>query len=152
MRAGMENVRDISFPALLRAARDTYVSAVKIALSAASFNDIPRNGAYVIGAISRTNAPLSDIIAALRLSKQAAGQLVDTLVQRGYLDRATDPQDRRRLTLALTERGREAAAVSRAAVEKLDTDVLKRVGREHVAHTRTTLLTIAMIARERMLP
>ena len=41
---------------------------------------------------------------------QAAGQLVDTLVMRGYLERQTDPDDRRRLVVRLTERGAEAAA------------------------------------------
>ena len=99
---------DIVFPALLRRARSTYGGAIRDALAEAGFDDIPKNGIYVIGAISRMGAPMATIIRQLGVSKQAAGQLVDALVLRGYLERAVDDEDRRRLTVALTERGRAA--------------------------------------------
>ena len=107
---------DAAFPALLRAARRAYGSAVRGALADAGCDDVPRNGSYVLAAIARTGAPLSQIIQGLGVSKQAAGQLVDTLVIRGYLDRAADPADRRRLTLTLTERGLARPAAIRSAV------------------------------------
>ncbi len=129
----------LSFPALLRAARRTYGSEVTEALAEEGCDDMPRNGSYVIGAIARTGASLSQIISGLGVSKQAAGQLVDTLVNRGYLARAADPEDRRRLTITLTGRGLAAAEVIRDAVDRVDADVLRRVGPEHVAHTRATL-------------
>jgi DNA-binding MarR family transcriptional regulator len=65
--------------------------------------------------------------------------LVDTLVMRGYLDRAVDPDDRRRLTVTLTERGAAAAAVSRQAIERLEADLEQRVGATYLKHTRRTL-------------
>jgi DNA-binding MarR family transcriptional regulator len=133
---------DVSLPALLRAARRAYGSAVIHALAEAGCDDMPRNGSYVIGAIARTGAPLSQIISALGVSKQAAGQLVDTLVTRGYLTRAADPDDRRRLTISLTGRGLAAAEVIRNAVGRVDADVLRRVGPEYVAHTRATLAAL----------
>jgi DNA-binding MarR family transcriptional regulator len=133
---------DVSFPALLRAARRAYGSAVIQALAEAGCDDMPRNGSYLIGAIARTGAPLSQIISALGVSKQAAGQLVDTLVTRGYLTRAADPDDRRRLTISLTGRGLAAAEVIRTAVDRVDADVLRRVGPEYVAHTRATLAAL----------
>lgn len=130
---------ELAFPALLRGARAAYASAVRSALAAAGCDDLPRNGSYVIGAIVRTGAPLGQIIKGLGVSKQAAGQLVDTLVMRGYLDRSVDPDDRRRLTITLTERGLAAAAVVRSAVDRVDAALLDRVGPEYVAHTRATL-------------
>ena len=96
----------------------------------------------MVGAIDRTGAPLSQIITELGVSKQAAGQLVDTLVARGYLDRAPDPDDRRRLTITLTERGHAAAEV-RSAVGRVDADLLRAVGADYVAHTRVTLGALA---------
>jgi DNA-binding MarR family transcriptional regulator len=105
-------------PALLRSARRVYGTAIREALAAAGCGDVPRNGLFVIGAIARTGAPLSEVIDQLGVSKQAAGQLVDTLVMRGYLERTVDPDDRRRLRVALTERGASAASVIRAAVEQ----------------------------------
>ena len=130
---------EIAFPALLRAARTTYGSAIRAALDEVECGDVPRNGIFVLGAIVRTGSPLADIIRQLGVSKQAAGQLVDTLVLRGYLDRSPDPDDRRRMTVALTERGLVAAKASRAAVDRIDAELTARVGAEHVAHTRATL-------------
>ncbi len=138
---------DVVFPALLRAARTAYGGAIREALSEADFDDIPKNGIFVIGAISRTGAPLAQIIDSLGVSKQSAGQLVDTLALRGYIKREVDSEDRRRLTVTLTPRGREAAASARAAVERIDALLLKKVGREHVAHTRATLHALIGLTR-----
>lgn len=133
---------DVAFPVLLRAARTAYGSAIRQALADVGCDDMPRNGSFVIGAIARTGAPLSEIIKGLGVSKQAAGQLVDALVTRGYLDRSPDPDDRRRLTITLTERGHAAAAVIRSVIQRVDTELAGRVGAEYVAHTRATLAAL----------
>ncbi|MGD0380671.1 MAG: MarR family transcriptional regulator [Acidimicrobiales bacterium] len=133
---------EVAFPALLRGARRTYGAAIREALSDVGCDDVPSNGAYVIGAIARTGAPLGEVIKDLGVSKQAGGQLVDTLVTRGYIDRAVDRGDRRRLTISLTERGLAAAAVIRAAVERVDAELVARVGPEYVAHARATLASL----------
>ena len=138
---------DVSMPALLRAARTTYGSAIRSALEEVGCSDVPRNGVFVIGAIARTGSPLGEIIAALGVSKQAAGQLVDTLVLRGYLDRAPDPDDRRRMTVSLTERGRLAAQASRLAIDDVDAEVTERVGADTVAATRAGLRAMIGIGR-----
>src|ERR1700679_2846913 len=113
---------EIALPALLRHARTTYGKAMRKALEDAGYDDIPGNGLYVIGglALNLPEIPLGQLIQELRISKQGAGQLVDTLVTRGYLDRAVDKDDRRKLTVTLTERGKAAADVQRAAREKVD--------------------------------
>ena len=133
---------DLALPALLRAARRAYGSAIGQAQTEAGYEDVPRNGSFVLAAIARTGSPLSEVIAALGVSKQAAGQLVDTLVGRGYLARSPDVDDRRRLTITLTDRGRDAAAITRSAVQRVDADLLALVGPEYVAHTRATLLAL----------
>jgi DNA-binding MarR family transcriptional regulator len=130
---------ETALPALLRGARRVYGDAVRKALAAAGYDDIPGNGIFVLGAVARAGAPLSEIIGYLGASKQAGGQLVDTLVMRGYLDRETDAQDRRRLTVKLSERGRAAAQIARAAVERVDTQLARRVDRQWITHTRATL-------------
>ena len=138
---------EVPFPALLRSARNAYGAAIRRALSEAGFVDMPRSGPYVIGAISRSSAQLAEIIEGLGVTKQAAGQLVDTLVLRGYIDRSVDSEDRRRLTVALTARGRAAAAITRATVERLDAELLKRVGAERLAHARATLFALHELSR-----
>lgn len=135
-------LNDVVLPALLRAARRTYRVAVREAHLRAGFDDMPRNGAFVLGAIARGGSPLSEVIQTLEVSKQATGQLVDTLVARGYLDRSPDPADRRRLTLTLTERGWGATAAARAAVERVNARLIERVGPECFAQARTALFAL----------
>jgi DNA-binding MarR family transcriptional regulator len=137
----------ITLPALLRHARTAYAVAMRTALAQAGYGDIPKNGLYVIGglALLAGNHPLGKLIEDLRLSKQAAGYLVDMLVTRGYLDRQVDSEDRRRLTIDLTKRGRGAANVLIAAGAAVDAELLSRVGPKDVERTRRTLLVLVEI-------
>lgn len=142
------SIDDIPMSALLRAARPAYGGAIRAALREAGFEDVPKNGAYVIGAISRAGAPLADIIRGLGTSKQAAGQLIDTLVLRGYVERREDKEDRRKLTMALTTTGEEAAAVIRKAANGVDAKLRKRAGEKAVAEARKVLFQLIAIANE----
>ncbi|HEX4265555.1 MAG TPA: MarR family transcriptional regulator [Verrucomicrobiae bacterium] len=135
---------EIVMPALLSHARATYGRTMRQALAEAGYDDIPKNGLYVIGglAMGAGGVPLGQLVKELGVSKQGAGQLVDTLVLRGYLERTVDAQDRRKLTVTLTERGRAAAAVQAAAREKIDAALIARVGQEDVTRTRRTLAAL----------
>ena len=133
---------DISLPALLRGARVSFGVAIREALTEIGCDDLPRNGAFVLGALDRGDAPLAEVITHLRLSKQAAGALVDTLVTRHYLERTVDPDDRRRLRIALTPRGADTAKVIRQAVDDVEAELVAHVGAEYVAHTRATLAAL----------
>jgi DNA-binding MarR family transcriptional regulator len=143
---------DVSMPALLRHARLAYSASMRTALDAAGYDDIPKNGLYVIGGLARETSahPLSQLIEELRLSKQAAGQLVDTLVTRGYLKRDVDGEDRRRLTIGLTERGRAAAKVLSAAGATVDDELISRVGPKDIERARRVLFVLVDIGRKMM--
>lgn len=140
----------IAIPALLRHARTTYGAAMRGALAEAGFTDIPGNGLYVIGglALGAGDVPLAVLIRDLRVSKQAAGQLVDTLVAGGYLVRSEDPQDRRRQIVALTERGQAAAAVQAAAREAIDARLAERIGPTGMLKLRQMLALLVGIGHE----
>jgi len=114
------------------------------ALAESGYDDIPGNGLYVIGglALGVPDIPLGQLIKELRISKQAAGQLVDTLVTRGYLERSVDKDDRRKLTVTLTERGKAAAEAQKAGREKVDAELLAAVGQDDVSRTRRTLAVL----------
>jgi len=139
---------EIPLPALLRHARTAYGLAMRTALEAAGYDDVPKNGLYVIGglALGAGDVPLAALIRDLRISKQAAGQLVDTLVNRGYLARSVDEQDRRRLVVTLTDRGRAAAATQAAARERVDAALLAKVGPQCVEQTRVALVALTEMA------
>jgi DNA-binding MarR family transcriptional regulator len=141
---------ELVLPALLRHARTTYGLAMRRALAEAGYDDLPRNALYIIGgmAFGAEGLPLGQLVRELRVSKQAAGQLVDTLVLRGYLERTVDAEDRRKLTVTLTERGRAAALVQGAALQKIDAELIARVGQEDFDRTRRTLGVLVDIGCE----
>ena len=141
----------IVIPALLRHARTTYGTAMRRALADAGCDDIPANGLYLIGgmALHEGDMPLGELVKDLRVSKQAASQLVDALVTGGYLQRSVDDKDRRKLLVTLTRRGRTAAAVQAKAREQIDAELLARVGLNGVNATRRTLVALIDIGRQR---
>ena len=144
MNETQPDFEQLVMPALLRHARVTYGLAMRKALAEAGFDDLPGNGLYVIGglALGEGKIPLGQLVKELRVSKQAGDQLVDTLVLRGYLERTVDSNDRRKFSITLTERGRAAAAIQSAAREKIDAELVARVGLEDVKRTRRTLAVL----------
>jgi DNA-binding MarR family transcriptional regulator len=114
---------------------------------------MPPNGGYVLGLLENGRA-LSEVIAEMGFSKQRASQLVDTMVVRGYVERTVDADDRRRVTLTLTERGRAASEVVYHTVVEIDKRLIAAVGAERVAHTKETLAALVELRtdEDRILP
>lgn len=139
----------VAIPALLRAARGTYARVIRERLAEAGFDDMPRNAPYVLGGMANRRGSISGLIRELDVSKQAASQLIDTLVVRGYLSRELDSDDRRRMSIALTERGLAAAAVVRAGVAEVDDQLAELCGPRQIAGLRAGLLALHEI-RERL--
>ncbi|MDQ2812550.1 MAG: MarR family transcriptional regulator [Actinomycetota bacterium] len=136
---------EIVIPALLRAARGSYGRAVSEGLAAAGFDDLPQNGSFVLGGMANFGGSAADMISGLGVSKQAASQLIDTLVIRGYLTREINAEDRRRMTIELTERGRSAAAAIRSAVEAVDAELAGKISPAQLAGLRAGLTALAEI-------
>jgi DNA-binding MarR family transcriptional regulator len=140
---------EVVIPALLRAARGSYGHAIRARLADAGFDDVPRNGAYVLGGIVNHGGSAGGLVRELNVSKQAASQLIDTLVVRGYLERQAHPEDRRRVTIDATERGRAAAAAVREAVVSIDEELASLISAQELAGLRAGLTALCDI-RERI--
>ena len=139
---------EVVIPALLRAARGSYAHAIKTRLAAAGFDDLPRNGGFVLGGMGNHGGSASDMIDGLGVTKQAASQLIDTLVLRGYLTRETDAADRRRMRIELTERGRAAAAAVRAGVVAIDAELARMISPSELAGLRAGLTALGHIKEQ----
>ncbi len=138
----------VVLPALLRAARGSYGTAIRAQLADSGFADVPRNGAFVLGGMVNHGAPAAGLVRQLSVSRQAASQLIDTLVVRGYLERLVDPEDRRRMMIEPTERGRAAAAVVRSAVLAVDTKLASMITAEQLAAMRAGLVALCDIRED----
>ncbi len=133
----------MGIPGLLRGARKAYGNAVRDAFIAAGFDDIPRNGAYVLARTHDNPSPLSALTRELGISKQAVSQLIDTMVMRGYLERQEDSEDRRRMLITLTRRGQAAAKVSWEAATAVDAELANRLTPGGVQALRDGLKALA---------
>jgi DNA-binding MarR family transcriptional regulator len=139
---------EVAIPALLRSARGSYGNAIRAGLAGAGFDDVPRNGAFVLGAVGNHGAPFADAVAGLGVSKQAASQLVDILVLRGYVERSADSADRRRMNVRLTERGQAAAAAIRSARLSVDELLATKLSEDEIRGLRRGLQTLTEIASD----
>jgi DNA-binding MarR family transcriptional regulator len=131
----------------LRAARRAYGTAIRLAFVDAGFDDMPRNGAYVLARVY-DDAPFATLTRELGISKQAVSQLIDTMVMRGYLERSPDTEDRRRMVLQLTPRGGAAATTAWEAATTVDEELLARLSTDGIAALRTGLIALCEIGAE----
>jgi DNA-binding MarR family transcriptional regulator len=138
----------LGVPGLLRLARRAYGNAVLAAFAEAGFDDVPRNGAYLLARVYDGRYAVADLTRGLGISKQAVSQLVDTMVTRGYIDRKPDPDDRRRMQLSLTPRGAAAATVSWQAATRTDEELERRLSADGVAALRAGLIALSEMADE----
>jgi DNA-binding MarR family transcriptional regulator len=146
---GSPTADEVVIPALLRGARRSYAQAINTELEAAGFGDLPRNGAFVLGGMGNHGGTAADMVQGLGVTKQAASQLIDTLVLRGYLTRQVNPDDRRRMNVALTDRGRAAATAVRSGVESIDAELARMITPSELAGLRAGLEALGHI-KDRM--
>jgi DNA-binding MarR family transcriptional regulator len=132
-------------PMLMRAARGTYARSIRSQLKAVGILDLPRNGAVILTNIDATDGPWQDLPGLLGVSKQAVSQVVDVLVNRGYLERGPDPDDRRRNSLELTQQGREVVEAAERGVEAVDNQLCDRISPEQMEAMRAGLYALAQI-------
>ena len=141
----MGDVIDLALPTLLAQARLTHVREIRRRLAAAGFDDMPPTGVRVIGRLARGGTTVGEVAGAYDASKQAASKLVDSLVMRGYVDRIPAQEDRRRMNVVLTERGRAAAREVRAAIDDVDARFIEAVGQRDAYRMRQLLAVLAAL-------
>jgi DNA-binding MarR family transcriptional regulator/catechol 2,3-dioxygenase-like lactoylglutathione lyase family enzyme len=134
---------EFATPALLRLGRDVYARAIRVELAEAGIDDLPRNGGIILAGIDIAGGPRPDLPGELGVTKQAVSQLIDVLVSRGYLERGSDPGDRRRIALELTGKGREVVEAIRRGVGEIDRQLAKRVPAEQVEAMHAALIALS---------
>jgi DNA-binding MarR family transcriptional regulator len=144
-----DQIGEVSIPALMRAARGAYGHAIHARLAAGGFGGIPRNGPFVLGGMAAYGVEAVQLIRQLGVSKQAASQLIDQLVLSGYLRRETNPDDRRRVAIELTDRGRAAGDAIREGVRAVNAELAELISPTELDGLRAGLVALCDI-RDRM--
>lgn len=137
-----------SLAALLREARTTFIVAIRAQLAQGGFRDMPRDGVFAISAIRDCEVGAAGLGRKMGVSKQAVSQLLDTLVERGYVERAVDRLDLRRTKLKLTRRGTKVASLCRETVDRVERQLVKDLGAICIENTRATLAALIDLATD----
>lgn len=82
---------------------------------------------------------ISDIARAQDVSKNAIGQLVDELVELGYVERVADPHDRRAKIVRYTQQGVDMMADAATVGERLDAEIADIIGPRRLGQLRSAL-------------
>jgi DNA-binding MarR family transcriptional regulator/catechol 2,3-dioxygenase-like lactoylglutathione lyase family enzyme len=135
----------LATPTLIRAARGVYGRAIRAELLALGVDDLPRNGAVLLARISNEEPGTPHLPSELGVTKQAISQVIDVLVTRGYVERTEDPDDRRRISLALTDRGVEVTEAVVRAVDRIDAELINQVSAAEVQAMRSALIALSRI-------
>ncbi|MEU1043030.1 MarR family winged helix-turn-helix transcriptional regulator [Streptomyces sp. NPDC005551] len=110
----MHNSEAMALSAALLAVAGELTQRIHAGVVARGFEGLRPAHGFAFARIAPDGATATDVAAHLGITKQAASQLVDELVRKGYVERRPHPGDARARLLVLTERGR---ACTRAAEE-----------------------------------
>jgi DNA-binding MarR family transcriptional regulator len=110
----------VAFSASVLALSGQLVQEIHNSVSRQGFEDLRPAHGFAFARISAGGATTADLAEHLGVTKQAAAQLVEELVRKGYVERHPHPHDARARLLGLTETGwaatRAADQAARAAV------------------------------------
>jgi DNA-binding MarR family transcriptional regulator len=136
---------EFNTPTLMRSARGVYAQSMRAHLRDIGVDELPRNGVMILAGIDTSGGPSQDLPRVLGVTKQAVSQTVDALVNRGYLERTPDVDDRRRIALTLTVRGEQIVEAALHGIEAVDRQLEQRVTREQIEAMRSVLVALTEI-------
>jgi DNA-binding MarR family transcriptional regulator len=128
---------------LLALAYQQFVSELHDDLGERGFDDLARSDGYVFRALDAQALSTSALADRLEISKQGAGQVVEDMTRRGYLQSRPHPSDGRARLLELSDRGHRALAAARDFHRRYEQRLARRHGRGHVDTLRAMLTAMA---------
>jgi DNA-binding MarR family transcriptional regulator len=93
----------------------------------------------VFGFLDPEGTQVSELARRAQVTKQSMGELVAHLERHDYVERVSDPRDRRAKLVRATDRGREVYAVAREVVDELEQDWTARLGATKMRQLRALL-------------
>jgi DNA-binding MarR family transcriptional regulator len=128
---------------LLGLAYQEFVRELRETHAAQGFGDTGRSDGIVFRALATRPMTVSDLATRLQVTKQGAGQIVDDMEQRGYVERRPDPDDARARLVYLSARGKAALASARRFHRGYQRRLARTHGAEAVRVLRELLEAIA---------
>ncbi len=108
-------------------------------VTAAGYPDIRPADSRVFENLDPDGTRLTELAARAQMTHQSMGELVDSLVMRGYLERQADPADRRARLVCLTPRGRDLMRLAIGELAEIESTWLERIGGDTGCDARAAL-------------
>ncbi|WBQ08406.1 MarR family winged helix-turn-helix transcriptional regulator [Kribbella sp. CA-293567] len=108
-------------------------------LAARGYEDIRPVHDFALRAVAAGADSTSELGRQLSVTKQAAARTVSTLEERGYVGRAVDPADARRMRLQVTDRGLALLRDGEAIFDELRDQWKQRIGAAKLAELESLL-------------
>jgi len=105
-------------------------------LDAAGYADLRPVHGMVFQALRGPGATASELAERLGVTKQAVGQMIDDLEQRGYVRRQPHPDGGRRRLIVLTDKAHEHLAVAGQVLHSLEAELADRFNEGDLATLR----------------
>ena len=130
------------FGNLLARARRSWIEQVRDRMQEAGFPGYRPSDALVLALLLQRPLAIGQLGEAVGISRQAARQMADGLVERGYATFGTDDADARRTLVVLTRRGKAYGRAIWTAQDALNETVRSRVSEADLAAADAVLRAV----------
>ena len=133
----------ITLSALVLATGNALVDGIQAGVVERGFTDVRPAHGFAFARLAPAGATVSERATHLGVTRQAAAQLVDELVAKGYVERRRHPDDGRAQLITLTERGWACTRAADAAATETVGTWAAVLGEERLRAIRDALTEIA---------
>lgn len=121
-------------------------------LDAAGYAELRPIHGMVFQALRRSEATGTELAERLGVTKQAAGQIVADLEQRGYLKRRPHPEGGRRRMVSLTDKARSHLVIAGRLLHQLESELAEELGDPRLAGLRAELTRLIRVIADDTVP
>jgi DNA-binding MarR family transcriptional regulator len=129
---------------LLDSATEAYLEQFRRELDETGYADLRPTHGCVFRFVRGDGMRLTELATHAGMTKQSVGEIVDELVESGYVERIPDPADRRAKLIRLTDKGVEAQRVGFGLIDEIEDRWAERFGAERVEELREILEEIVV--------
>ncbi|MFG1927942.1 MarR family winged helix-turn-helix transcriptional regulator [Cryptosporangium sp. NPDC048952] len=134
---------ELALSTLLLGAATTIVEAIHEGTARRGFADLRPTHGFVFARLAPDGATVSEIAEHLGVTKQAASQLVEELVGKGYVERHRHPTDARAKVVVLTRHGWACTRAADEAATEAVASWIDVLGQERVSALANDLRLVA---------
>jgi DNA-binding MarR family transcriptional regulator len=139
----------LDLPVLLLGAARALVDGIDAGVRARGFEDVRPAHGFAFALLAGGGSTVVELAQHLDVTKQAASQMVEDLVRRGYVDRRPHPDDARARLVVLTDKGWACTRAADEAAEEILRPWADAVGPRRLAGLRADLARLAAPGRLR---